>query len=441
MRGFRAFVILGTMRTGSNFLEATLSEFEGVSCFGEVFNPAFIGKFNQSEFLGYTLERRENDPIGLFEAVIGSADGLPGFRLFNGHDPRVFTAVLSDPTIAKIVLTRDLADCYVSLRHAQVTGQWKASDLPRIKSAEVTISREAYLDWRGEITAYFADLTHTLRSSGQTYFSINYDELHDVDLLNGLAAWLGLEARIDKVSNATKKQISKPKSELIANWAEVADLFGDGEQTEHWHRVSGPGINRYLAADGVPLLYMPLREATGRDMGGWFSELGEVVRFNPKTLRDWRVENPQARSFTITRHPLDRIIALYFADSRAELREVMARRYKVRFVPDPSPDELAAFARVVRASASAQTSFRPPPEWAPQSDTLRDLAHTAAPDHVLRDETLERELADLCRHLGVTAPALSARDDLSRWHSAQLEREVRAVWGKDYLNFGYRPLT
>jgi LPS sulfotransferase NodH len=437
MSAFRAFVILGTMRTGSNFLEATLSEFDGISCYGEVFNPAFIGKLNQTEFLGYTLDRRETDPLGLLDQLVAQSDGLPGFRLFNGHDPRVIAAVLADQSIAKIVLTRDLAECYVSLRHAQATGQWKASDLPRIKSAEVTIDREAYLDWRAEISDYFAGLTHSLRASGQSFFAIDYDELHDVALLNGLATWLGIEARIDKVSNATKKQIARPKSELITNWAEVADLFGNTSAPDQWHRASGPAINRYLAAEGVPLLYMPVRGGTSRDMSEWFGALGDVLRFNPKSLRDWRSATPAARTFTIVRHPMDRLIALYFADSRGELRDIMARRYKLRFVPDPGSEDLVAFARVVRASSSAQTSFRPPPEWAPQSDNLRDLAQNAAPDHVLRDEALEAELAALCDSLPVTPPTLPKRDDLSQWHSADLDREVRALWAKDYLNFGY----
>jgi LPS sulfotransferase NodH len=41
--GFRSFVILAAMRTGSNFLEESLNGVPGITCHGELFNPAFVG--------------------------------------------------------------------------------------------------------------------------------------------------------------------------------------------------------------------------------------------------------------------------------------------------------------------------------------------------------------------------------------------------------------
>lgn len=37
------FVIFVGMRTGSNFLENNINQFDEIECLGEVFNPAFVG--------------------------------------------------------------------------------------------------------------------------------------------------------------------------------------------------------------------------------------------------------------------------------------------------------------------------------------------------------------------------------------------------------------
>jgi len=418
MSRFRAFVILGTMRTGSNFLEASLSEIDGIACFGELFNPKFIGKLKQDTLFDYDLDRRESDHFGLLETVISHSDGLPGFRLFNGHDPRVLAHVLDDATIAKIVLRRDPAYCYLSLRHANATEQWRSGDFNRTRSEKVTIERAAFTTWRDEISAHYAFIEHALRSSGQTPFAIDYDELHDVALLNGIAKFFGVNGQLESASNKIKKQIADPPSRRH---------FRDG----------GPGVNRYLAADGVPLLYVPIRGGTGRVMEDWFAALGAMQTFNRGSLKKWRQETARLRSFTIVRHPMDRLIALYFSDIRSDLKDKLERRYGVKFSPHPTDDDLVKFARIVRATAASQTSMTAPPGWAPQSDNLRDLGQLAQPDRILRDEDLSKELAELCASVGTDCPPLPTAQSLSIYHSEALDAEVHALWGEDYLNLGY----
>ena len=433
---FKAFVILGTMRTGSNFLEATLSEIPGLDCHGELFNPAFIGKLKQHELLGYDLARRDDDPEGLLDAVIAASDGLPGFRLFDGHDPRILTKVLADPDIAKIILTRDMAECYLSLRHAQESGQWRSGDYSRTRTAKVTIDRAAYAAWRERIAAHYAMIAHAVRATGQTAFQIDYAELYDLELLNGIAQFLGIQGRTESVSGKIKKQIAVPPSELITNWADVSDLFTD-DAPEQRFRSSGPGVNRYLAAEGAPLLFMPVRGGTDRDLAGWFARLGPLRELNQNKLRKWREDDPAIRSFTVVRHPVDRMVALYFSDIRSDLKAKLDRRYEVKFIEHPDDEMLVQFARIVRASAAGQTSISPPPDWAPQSDSLNGLGQLAAPDHVLRDETLPAELAALCSALKLDCGDLPPAPDFSSYRSEALEAEVRAVWGRDFLNFGY----
>ena len=56
---FKSFVVFGEMRTGSNFLESNINQFPDLTCFGEAYNPSFIGSANKEELFGVTLRERE----------------------------------------------------------------------------------------------------------------------------------------------------------------------------------------------------------------------------------------------------------------------------------------------------------------------------------------------------------------------------------------------
>ncbi|MEQ8365322.1 MAG: nodulation protein NodH, partial [Roseicyclus sp.] len=141
-RRFEAFVLFAEMRTGSNYLEASLNELPDVDCLGEIYNPTFMGHHNTFEMFGYDMDRREADPLGLVDAMIAGTDGLPGFRLFHDHDDRVVDRVLSDPKFAKIILTRNPLDSYVSRKIATATGQWRLTDMKHQRSAQIRFDAE-----------------------------------------------------------------------------------------------------------------------------------------------------------------------------------------------------------------------------------------------------------------------------------------------------------
>lgn len=86
---FDSFVVIAGMRTGSNFLEANLNAMTGIHCYGEVFNPAFIGKKDQVEMLGISIVARDADPFMLLRKLRSSVPGLVGFRFFHDHDARI----------------------------------------------------------------------------------------------------------------------------------------------------------------------------------------------------------------------------------------------------------------------------------------------------------------------------------------------------------------
>ncbi len=69
MVDFEYFVVFAEMRTGSNFLEANINSFDGLTSHGEAFNPHFVGYPNVDNILGVTRDMRESNPIGLIDTI------------------------------------------------------------------------------------------------------------------------------------------------------------------------------------------------------------------------------------------------------------------------------------------------------------------------------------------------------------------------------------
>ena len=188
---FDSFVVFAEMRTGSNFLEANLNAFDGLSCLGEVFNPHFIGYPNSQDVLGITQAERDRDPAGLLKEIRSHEDGLAGFRFFHDHDPRILPAILEDERCAKIILTRNPVDSYVSWKIAQATGQWKLTNVKKRKDAKAQFDAAEFEAHLEALQAFQVTLMNALQTMGQTAFYVAYEDLQDVAVMNGPARWLG----------------------------------------------------------------------------------------------------------------------------------------------------------------------------------------------------------------------------------------------------------
>ena len=166
MSKFDYFILFAEMRTGSNFLESNLNLFDGLACLGEAFNPHFIGYPNTDDVLGITQTQREADPQRLVDAV-KAAPGLNGFRFFNDHDPRVLDIALTDPRCAKIVLTRNPADSFVSWKIATRTGQWKLTNVTHAKTDKIRFDPAEFETHLASLQAFQVRILNTLQQTGQ----------------------------------------------------------------------------------------------------------------------------------------------------------------------------------------------------------------------------------------------------------------------------------
>lgn len=445
------------MRTGSNFLESNLNALAGVTCFGELFNPHFIGKKDQTEMFGVSLSAREADPMALVHAARSAAGGMVGFRWFHDHDPRVFDAVMADRRCAKIVLTRNPVESYVSLKIAQATGQWKLTNPKNLKQAKARFDGaefEAHLD---SVQGFQLRLLHALQISGQTAFYLDYDDIQDVAVLNGLAAFLGIPSRLEAVDQTLTVQNPEPLADKVTNAAamELAlarlDRF-NLSRTPNFEPRRSAGIPAFIASRDVPLLFMPVRGGPEARVTEWLESFGGLERdFVQKTLRQWKRSNAGHRSFTVLRHPVDRAWAA-FQEARGtglgqEQRNVISRVHGVAFPKQgyasvgDERDAFIAFLRFLKRNIAGQTGFRTAAGWATQTAVLQGFALFHGPDAVLREDRLQEGLGWLCAEIGVAMPPLRGAEasGLDAVMSDEVEEAARDTYQRDYMGFGFGP--
>ncbi|MDA3858937.1 MAG: nodulation protein NodH, partial [Roseovarius sp.] len=218
---FDYFVVFAEMRTGSNFLESNLNAFDGIECHGEAFNPHFIAYPNKTEVLGVTQAMRDGDPGRLIEAIKTKSEGIGGFRFFHDHDPRVLDIALDDPRCAKIVLTRNPVDSYVSWKIAQATGQWKLTNVKRRRDSKIEFDGVEFERHVGRLQDFQVFLLNRLQQSGQTAFYLAYDDLQSLEVMNGLARYLGCATVLDALDDSLKKQNPSGLEDKVSNFDEM----------------------------------------------------------------------------------------------------------------------------------------------------------------------------------------------------------------------------
>ena len=465
-RRFTRFILLAEMRTGSNFLEENLNSVDGLQCWGEAFNPGFVGHRNKDQMAGITLAQREANPMGLLAAMQDRTDGLSGFRFFSTHDPRVLQHCLADQACAKIILTRNPVDSFVSLAIARETDQWRMRDIRKAKTAKITFDPVAFTDYLNRLTQFQRHVQKTLQLSGQTGFYLSYEDVSDLGVLNGLLDYLGVDGRLTKLSDRIKVQNPAGLEDKVANYDEMVaslgsiDYFGL-DQTPNFEPQRGPNVPSFVAAARTGLLYMPIKGGPVARVTQWLADIDgqeTVYGMTQKEIRRWKRQRPQHRSFTIVRHPVDRAhdafvrhILMPGPSCFAEIRQSLRGHFGVSLPQEaPGPDWDAAahrtaflqFLGFLKGNLRGQTSLRVDPSWASQSSILQGIAGFMSPDLVIREADMIPTLDTLAAGLGQAAPWTPEEAHgpitLDAVYDPDIENAVRDTYQRDYMMFGFQ---
>jgi LPS sulfotransferase NodH len=458
---FDFFVILGDMRTGSNLLEESVDAYEGLRCHGELFNPLFAGHEGQESLFGMSLEERDRDPLAMIARMKEATEGTGGFRLFPGHDPRVLEHCLAEPRCAKVILARNPVDSYVSLKIARKTGQWWLGDLATARTATVRFDPQEFDGYLQRLQGFYGHVRRALQTSGQTAFHIHYEDLGDASALDGLASWLGA---VGPAAHTRKGRVQNPVSldAKVENFAEMEASLGRADAFDLYRIPDleprrGPNVPGWLASEALNLLYMPLAGGPTDRIAAWLEAAGgaaPVSGWTRKSLRRWLHDTPGHRSFTVVTHPLQRAHDVFCEKivptgpgTFLEIRNVLRNRYGVD-LPEEGQEigndlrrlrsAFLGFLRFLKGNLAGQTSVRVPAAWSSQTVLVRALAEVAAPDMILRAETVHEDIARLKPGLCLPLPMSDdSPTGLGAIHDAELEEAARAAYPRDYLAFGY----
>ncbi len=469
-RTFEYFVVFAEMRTGSNFLETNLNAFEGISCHGEAFNPHFLGYPKTKEILGISQDVRDADPKRLLTEIKDQPHGIGGFRYFHDHDPRILDECLNDKKCAKIILTRNPLDSYVSWKIAQETGQWKLTDSKSRKDGQADFDSDEFNAHLEALQNFQVKLLNRLQTSGQTAFYLSYEDLQSVEIMNGLARYLGVDTQLDALDKTLKKQNPSPISKKVRNFNQMEtalsglDLF-NLTRTPNFEPRRGPAIPTYVAAAESGLLYLPIKGGPESQVLNWMASVDGVnqdalqTKLSQKDLRQWKRKHPGHRSFTVLRHPVVRAHSAFCKhilgtgpDSYAALRQTLRRRYALP-IPEDMPDSsydrsahrtaFAEFLVFLKGNLTGQTAIRVDAAWCSQTQALQGFGEFALPDRVIREDDFETEFAQLLattKHEGDVALGSTGEElpfELSDIYDAEIETLAQDVYQRDYMMFGF----
>ena len=467
---FDSFVVFAEMRTGSNFLEANLNAFAGIACHGEAFNPFFMGYPKSEPILGVDQATRDENPKKLLAAIRGQQDALGGFRYFHDHDPRVFDEIIEDQRCAKIVLTRNPVDSYVSWKIAQATGQWKLTDMKAQKVAQAVFDADEFSTHLDALQQFQITLLNRLQTSGQTAFYVAYEDLQSVEVMNGLARYLGVDEQLEGLDKNLKKQNPSPISAKVSNYDEMLEALArldrfDLTRTPNFEPRRGPNVPSYVAAATSSLIYLPIKSGPQDQVLDWLAALDGVPRealrdkMSQKELRQWKRKMRGHRGFTVLRHPALRAhdafcrhILTTGEGSYRQLRNTLMRRYKVPLPKDGPDDEydreahraaFVAFLKFLKGNLAGQTSIRVDAAWCSQAQAIAGFGAFCLPDRILREEELASELPALAAGQGhATVPAVPQMVEpgpftLGDIYDDEIEALTAEAYQKDYMTFGF----
>ncbi|MEX0306546.1 MAG: sulfotransferase family 2 domain-containing protein [Ruegeria sp.] len=469
-RRFDYFIVLADMRTGSNLLESQLNTLDRVTCHGEAFNPYFVGLPKLDEVLGFTLEDREQDPLALIDAIRNAPGEMNGFRFFSDHDPRALAPALDDPRCAKIILMRNPLDSYISWKIALETKQWRLVNIKQRRETQITFDTEEFADQLDQRQAFQQTILKHLQTTGQTPFYLDYDDLNDLEVLNGLAAWLGVSSRLEALNQHLKRQNPAPALSKVTNPDEMEQALSHYDRFKLHHIPNfeprrGPAVSRYVGAAQTPLMYLPVRGGPEAEVAQWLADLDKVatddliVGRNQKQTRQWMQSHQGHRKFTVLRHPLARAHAV-FCDrilstgpgAYVTIRNMLSRRYNVPLPAKDNPDSysldqhydaFSAFLGMLRSILAGQTPIRVDGEWCGQAQTLEGMASFTMPDLILREDEMATALPELARKLGHKTPPIPAKAKpdvpyaLAQIYDTQLEKLAADAYQRDYTLFGF----
>lgn len=236
---YTRFIILGRSRTGSNYLRGLLNSHPAVWTLGEIFRNEDVIDFDHPDFVlnSQILSLYQSEPEKFLESIVfrkvpAEIQAL-GFKLFyyharDGSFSRLWRALEQQTHIHILhIKRRNILRTHVSRENAQKTGIWVNTSGEKEEVQSYNLDYQTCLEdfirtrqWEQEADQFFQH---------HPVYEIYYEDLveNTPRHVQEIQKFLGLP--FHPVQAKTYKQIQKPLSEIIANYAELKQKFAGSE--------------------------------------------------------------------------------------------------------------------------------------------------------------------------------------------------------------------
>ena len=477
---FTHFAIFGTMRSGSNLLEQYLGQYERLLPFGELFNKGFIGTPGQQECLGITREQRDQAPEKMLEAILNaSAEKIPGYRIFQAHDPRMLKRALDDPNCAKIILSRDPVESFTSLNIATATDQWMISDIAHRKPAKITFDLDDFVEYIRLQQVYYDKIYQALKLSGQPYFEIDYSALGELATINRLVEFIGGCAPKTALEQPIKRQNPQSLADKIINYKDIWQPLGLPQNPKPEAPVIKPShergtdLSRIYFCKHRSLAFAPIPAGPDIMVRRWMEfQDGQMPNngFTHERLNEWLKPRAAPIFFSVLRHPVRCAYSSFMnkvfptaGGAYHKIRQQLVSQYGLLLpkgnISENTPQAwleksgygleehrtgFKQYLVFVAGNLQGKTDIRQDGKWQLQSEILRRYRVLHPISYIFREETLETDLAFLENKLDL-APYPDALPPfeppfsfaLSDVYDTEIESLTQAAYAADYQAFDF----
>lgn len=224
------FVIITVPRSGSNWLCTLLNSHDEILCHHEIFNPEeihyAIDKRNGIFDFGTVEERNHHPELFIrktWQQTLGYA--FVGFKVNRGQDPRVFTNILDDTDVKKIVLSRNnRIKTFLSEAIAEQTLEWESYPWKKLRTEQTTIhvDIERLHEHIQQNQNFYTDIRKTLHDTRQHYIDVRYEDIARITERQRILHYLGVNDVNMSLVESTRKQNTSDLRNMISNFDEVA---------------------------------------------------------------------------------------------------------------------------------------------------------------------------------------------------------------------------
>ena len=113
---------------------------------------------------------------------------------------------------------------------------------------------------------------------------MTYDNLNELDIVNGFARYIGSHKPLDRLGRKLKRQNPQPLKAKVKNYAQMHAELATLDpfmlsHTPNFEPQRGPSVPHFVAAKKkAPLLFMPIPSGPTESILKWMAELDSVQK-------------------------------------------------------------------------------------------------------------------------------------------------------------------